>query len=246
MDTDIYTIIPPKKSGSPVFCFCDHATHAMPQKYNNLGLSIDDLRRHIGWDIGAAHLTRQFCKTFGASGLLAGFSRLLIDPNRGLDDGGLIPEISDGTLITGNQNLNATERNFRINTYYEPYHQILDQQIAAAMTRFHDPLIISIHSFTPKPTHGTLRDVDIGLLWKVDEDKAQSVKAEVERVHPYNVALNQPYSALTLNHTMDRHVVPRGLRHITLEIRQDLIDTDVKAKKLASHLSAALTHFMHA
>ncbi len=245
MDTDISTIIPPQKSGSPVFCFCDHATHAVPHKYNDLGLGTDDLRRHIGWDIGAAALTRQFCKTFGAAGLLAGFSRLLIDPNRSLDDVGLIPKLSDGTVIPGNQNLSKVERSFRINTYYEPYHQVLDQQIAAAMTRFHDPLIISIHSFTPKPAHGKRRDVDIGLLWKVDEDKAQSVKAEIERVHPYNVALNQPYSALTLNHTMDRHVIPRGLRHITLEIRQDLIDTDAGVAKMADHLSATLTHFIH-
>ncbi len=246
MDTDIYMIIPPKKSGSPVFCFCDHATHAMPQEYDDLGLNAGDLRRHIGWDIGAAALTRQLCKTFGSAGLLAGFSRLLIDPNRDLDNSGLIPEISDGTAILGNQNLNATERSFRINTYYEPYHQILDQQIAAVMSRFHDPLIISIHSFTPKPAHGKRRDVDIGLLWKVDEGKAQSVKAQIERVHPYNVALNEPYSALKLNHTMDRHVIPRGLRHITLEIRQDLIDTDTGVAKMADHLSAALTHFMHA
>ena len=82
----------PEKTGSPVFCFCDHATNAVPQKYNNLGLSQADLNRHIGWDIGAATLVRQFCKTFGAAGLLAGFSRLLIDPNRDVNDPALIPK----------------------------------------------------------------------------------------------------------------------------------------------------------
>lgn len=237
-------IILREKTGSPVFCFCDHATNAVPQKYNNLGLSRTDLNRHIGWDIGAAALVNQFCKTYGAAGLLAGFTRLLIDPNRDLDDPGLIPEISDGTVIPGNQNISKAERDFRIKTYYEPYHQILEYQIDAAVARFIDPLIISIHSFTPKPSKGTRRELDIGLLWKVDEGKAQAVKAEIERIHPYNIGLNEPYSALKLNHTMDRHVLPRGLRHITLEVRQDLIDTDAKATKLAGHLSQALHHFI--
>lgn len=234
----------PEKTGSPVFCFCDHATNAVPQKYNDLGLSKADLSRHIGWDIGAATLVRQFCKTFGAAGLLAGFSRLLIDPNRDVNDPALIPEISDGTIIPGNQNISDADRGFRIKTYYDAYHQVLEQQIDAAVDRFIDPLIISIHSFTPKPTHGERRELDIGLLWKVDEDKAVRVKAEIERVHPYNIELNQPYSALKLNHTLDRHVLDRGLRHITFEVRQDLIDTDAKAIKLASHLSAALTSFI--
>ncbi len=179
MDKDIPTIVLPEKSGSPVFCFCDHATNAVPQKYHNLGLTAQDLNRHIGWDIGAAKLTQEFCKTFGAAGLLAGFTRLLIDPNRDVNDPGLIPEISDGTLIPGNQNLTNSERHARIDNYYEPYHRVLEQQIDAAVNRFIDPLIISIHSFTPKPSQGKRRELDIGLLWKVDEDKAQAVKTEI-------------------------------------------------------------------
>lgn len=244
MLNDSAFVILPASSGSPVFCFCDHATNHVPSVYDNLGLSDADLNRHIGWDIGAEALTRQFCRVFGAAGLLAGYSRLLIDPNRDLESPVLISETSDGTLIPANQNLSDAARQARITHFYEPYHAALEAQLDAVEARTLDPLIISIHSFTPKPAQGEKRALDIGLLWKVDEDIALKVKAEIERVHPYSVALNEPYSALKLNHTMDKHIVSRGLRHITLEIRQDLIDTAAKSEIMAQHLTQALDHFI--
>lgn len=238
-----YKILP-AKSSSPVFVFCDHASNHIPAGLNNLGLSKADLRRHIAWDIGAETLTRQFCKAFGAAGLLAGFSRLVIDPNRTVGANGSIPEISDGTQIPGNKNLSIAEKSDRVDRFYNPYHNALEAQLDAAQSRFIDPLIISIHSFTPEMASGQKRELDIGLLWKADPDKAHRLKAEIKRIHPYHVELNEPYSALRLNHTIDHHVIARGLRHTTLEIRQDLIDTETKALTMAKHLTAALNHFI--
>ncbi len=244
MFDDAPYIVLPAKSNSPVFVFCDHATNHIPESLNNLGLNDVDLSRHIAWDIGAETLTRQFCKTYGAAGLLAGFSRLVIDPNRVVDTDGSIPEISDNTIIPGNQNLNANQKNKRIEQFYKPYHNALEAQLDAAQARFIDPLIISIHSFTPEMASGQKRELDIGLLWKADPDKAHRLKAEIERIHPYHIELNEPYSALHLNHTIDHHVIARGLRHTTLEIRQDLIDTEAKALAMAEHLTKALNHFI--
>ena len=242
-----YTILP-ARSNSPVFVFCDHASNTVPAGLGcgveNLGLGPDDLVRHIAWDIGAATLTKQFCQTYGAAGLLAGFSRLVIDPNRDLGHESLIPAISDGTPIPGNQNLSSAQKHARIKQFYQPYHRALESELDKAEARFIDPLIISVHSFTPQLSNGQTRDLDIGLLWKADKDKAVRLKTEIENVCPYRVALNQPYSALKLNHTIDQHVIPRGLRHITLEIRQDLIDTDSKALPMAGHLTKALNRFI--
>ncbi len=244
MSSDSPFIVLPAKSCSPVFVFCDHATNHIPAKYNNLGLGEKDLQRHIAWDIGAENLTRQFCHTYGAAGLLAGFSRLLIDPNRPTNSKTSIPEISDGLAVPGNQNIADTDRVQRIKHFYTPYHAALEAQLDAVEARALDPFIISIHSFTPEMANGDKRDMEIGLLWKVDEDKARRVKHEIERVHPYKVALNEPYSALHLNYTMDRHIIPRGLRHTTLEVRQDLIDTEAGALRVARHLTKALNHFI--
>lgn len=234
----------PARSHSPVFVFCDHATNHIPKRLDKLGLSDADLNRHIAWDIGAETLTRQFCETFGAAGLLAGFSRLVIDPNRIVGAAGSIPEISDNTLIPGNQNLSEDAIASRVDEFYTPYHDALEAELDAAQERFIDPLIISIHSFTPKMASGQKRELDIGLLWKADPDKAHRLKAEIERIHPYHVELNEPYSALHLNHTIDHHVIERGLRHTTLEVRQDLIDTEAKALSVAKHLTDALNHFI--
>lgn len=241
-DSPFITI--PAKSGSPVFVFCDHATNHIPERFNRLGLGEADLQRHIAWDIGAETLTRQFCKTFGAGGLLAGFSRLLIDPNRPVGHPQSIPVESDGTPIPGNQNLSAKQRQERVDVFWQPYHNALERELDAAEARFVDPLIISLHSFTPEMANGEKRDLEIGLLWKADPDKAKRIKAEIERIHPYKVGLNEPYSALHLNFTIDKHVIPRGLRHTTLEVRQDLIDTEAGALRVAQHLTDALGHFI--
>ncbi len=244
MSIDAPFITLPAKSRSPVFVFCDHATNHIPAQFNNLGLSDADLSKHIAWDIGAETLTRLFCKTFGAAGLLAGFSRLLIDPNRAVGQAGSIPLISDNTPVPGNQNLSDGDREIRVKHLYGPYHQALEDALDAAQNRYIDPLIISIHSFTPEMDTGQKRDLDIGLLWKADPDKAGRIKTAIEQVHPYKVELNQPYSALELNYTMDRHVIARGLRHTTLEVRQDLIDTKAKALVMAKHLTEALNGFI--
>jgi len=125
MSIDAPFITLPAKSRSPVFVFCDHATNHIPAQFNNLGLSDADLSKHIAWDIGAETLTRLFCKTFGAAGLLAGFSRLLIDPNRAVGQAGSIPLISDNTPVPGNQNLSDGDREIRVKHLYGPYHRIL-------------------------------------------------------------------------------------------------------------------------
>ena len=238
-----FTIIPANSSVA-AFVLCDHASNHIPAPFENLGLSENQLSRHIAWDIGAQSLTQQVCNAFDIAGILAGFSRLLIDPNRDLKSDGLIPMRSDALNIPGNQSLSQEDINARIDTFYSPYHQELEAQIDELQERSIDPLIISIHSFTPKMASGAQRDLDIGLLWKTDEDLALRVKAAIENVHGYRVKLNAPYSALDLNHTLDRHVIARGLRHITFEVKQDLIDTKRKAHIMASHLTQALKHFI--
>ena len=42
----------PAVSETPLFFFGDHASRHIPARYDNLGLSGDDLTRHIAWDIG--------------------------------------------------------------------------------------------------------------------------------------------------------------------------------------------------
>ncbi|HIM46690.1 MAG TPA: N-formylglutamate amidohydrolase, partial [Alphaproteobacteria bacterium] len=76
---------------------CDHASCAVPEALDGLGL--DDATRtdHIGWDIGAAEVTRKLSVLLDAPAVLAGYSRLLIDCNRPAAAPDLVPPVADGS-----------------------------------------------------------------------------------------------------------------------------------------------------
>ncbi|MHA0111582.1 N-formylglutamate amidohydrolase, partial [Klebsiella pneumoniae] len=42
---------------APFFLTCDHAGARVPRRLQSLGVSNEDLARHIAWDIGAAAVT---------------------------------------------------------------------------------------------------------------------------------------------------------------------------------------------
>ena len=70
---------------APVLVTCDHASRAVPRALQNLGLDDAALALHIGWDIGAAEVSRGLARTLDAPAILAGYSRLVIDCNRYLE-----------------------------------------------------------------------------------------------------------------------------------------------------------------
>jgi predicted N-formylglutamate amidohydrolase len=223
---------------APLFFFGDHASRHIPARYADLGLSGDDLTRHIAWDIGTEDVIRGLCARFGAPGLVAGFSRLLIDPNRSEDMADLIPPFSDGTDIPGNAGLDAATKSERIETLYQPYHAQLSAQLDA-MTAL--PLTLSVHSFTPKPDLGARRTLDLGLLVKADVPNAEKFGGALRQVAPqFSLGMNEPYSAYDLNHTIDSHVAPRDLPHLAIEIRQDHIHTQDGVARMVSILGDAL------
>ena len=49
----------PGTDESGLLLLCDHASNALPARYGTLGLPAAQLARHIGYDIGAAAVTRQ-------------------------------------------------------------------------------------------------------------------------------------------------------------------------------------------
>ena len=82
---------------------CDHASNYVPPELNNLGLPPEHLTRHIAYDPGAVDVARFIADSLNCPLVEAGFSRLLIDPNRGLDDPTLIMKFSDDTIIPANR-----------------------------------------------------------------------------------------------------------------------------------------------
>ena len=81
---------------------CDHASNNIDEKYKNLGLEKKYIDSHRAFDIGVKHVAWELSKLLDCNLVMANFSRLIIDPNRGLDDLTLIPKLSEGRVVKGN------------------------------------------------------------------------------------------------------------------------------------------------
>jgi len=202
---------------------CDHASNAIPLSMNNLGLPPELLSQHIAWDIGAAQVTRRLAERLDAPAVLSGYSRLLIDHNRAPGDPDSIPAISDGMEVPGNCGLSDTEAEWRLETFFWPYHHALTNTLAYQWRHGRAPALVSIHSYTPQLNGGTLRPWHIGILWNRDPRLALRL-LEALRADP-NLCIgdNEPYSGRELGYTIDTHAGAAGLPHASLEIRQDLL-----------------------
>lgn len=227
------------RSDTPLLIFGDHASAHIPPRYKDLGLSGDDLTRHIAHDIGTETIISALCERFGAAGHICGFSRLLIDANRDPNALGLIPQTSDGTDIPGNSGLPEMERAVRMAEFYTPYHGGLARAVEGLKRAQANPLIISVHSFTPQPLSGldseNGRAMDLALLVKEDTATADKFMAGAAKHLPaLDSRINEPYSAHDLNYTIDVHA--GRSRHLAIEIRQDHIGDEHKASAYAAIL----------
>lgn len=217
---------------------CDHASAAFPPEYGALGLTAADCARHIAYDIGAAEVTRHLCRLLDAPAVLARWSRLLIDVNRDPGSTTLIPAVSDGTVIPGNQDLDDAGRERRIQRYYIPFHDAVNRMVSAARHEGRVPIVIAIHSFTPV-MDGVSRPWEVGLLWNRDPRLAERM-IEAYGARGLHVGDNEPYSGRHLFYTMDRHGARHGLPQATLEIRQDEIADAAGAARWAEITAAVL------
>src|SRR5712691_5683536 len=128
---------------------CDHAANAVPAELGTLGLSPADFQAHIAYDIGAAPLTRALADRFGAPAILARWSRLLVDLNRGADDPTVVMKLSDGRIIPDNRMLDKSAVLERLARYHGPYHERIAGEIAVASESSVGAVLVSMHSFTP-------------------------------------------------------------------------------------------------
>lgn len=220
---------------------CDHASNRIPAELHDLGLSAFERGRHIAWDIGARDVARRLARHLRSPWIEHGISRLVIDGNRSADDPTLIPEISDGTVVPGNQALDARERQRRWLAYHQPYHRRIDRHLNQLAAISIKPMLVSIHSFTPRMAGSTeLRPWPIGVLWRNDPSLAHALIRELGRDGTL-VGDNQPYDGhLSLGHSVDHHGARRGLPHTTIELRQDLFGTPAARALWALKLQRAL------
>ncbi len=218
----------------------DHAGRDLPDEYGSLGLAASEFDRHIAYDIGVEGVTRQLARLTGAPAVMARFSRLLIDPNRGDDDPTMIRQLYDGTIVPGNYPMAPQEREKRLAEFYQPYHDAVGSMIASV----HEatgatPFVFSVHSFTPR-MQGRARPWHVGILWDSDprapRPLIEALKAEPDLV----VGDNEPYDGALRGDTMYKHCIVNGFAHALIEIRQDLIGDEAGQNAWAERLAPML------
>ncbi len=212
--------LPYRTIGQPapggIVLVADHASNAVPPVID-LGVAPGVMDQHVAVDIGVEGVAERLAADHGIPAHLATLSRLVIDLHREEDHPGLIPETSDGHLIPGNAGVDRAER---IDAFYRPYHDALEEWLAAAAPR----LIISLHSFTPRldTRPEEARPWQVSLLYNQQANPAFHAM-KLFREHGLIVGDNEPYSGRDLNATMNRHAEAHGRDYLAIEVRNDQI-----------------------
>ena len=211
------------EAGSDFLLTADHAGRAIPRRLGTLGLSDTELGRHIAWDIGIAGVTERLSALLDATAVLQTYSRLVIDCNRAPGHATSIPTISEVTEIPGNRGLTPEEREVRRRDILAPYHDRIAALLDARGQAGRRTVLIAMHSFTPV-FKGEPRAVEIGVLYNRDDRLARIILDLLRADRDLVVGDNAPYAITdTSDYTVPTHGEHRGLPHVEIEIRQDLI-----------------------
>ncbi len=231
---------------SPFFLICDHASQLIPRRLQNLGVAPADLQRHIAWDIGAAGVARELARLLDAFVILQNYSRLVIDCNRPIGSPTSIVSSSDATVIPGNENLAPADAAAREREVFRPYHERIRTELDAREARGQRTVLVSIHSFTPV-FDAIVRPWHAGVLYHTDRRLARSVLNLLREDPALVIGDNEPYSVSdTTDYAIPEYGERRGLLHVEMEIRQDLIRDEAGQTQWAQRLAQVLTRSIEA
>jgi predicted N-formylglutamate amidohydrolase len=225
---------------SPFLIVADHAGTSIPRALGRLGVSESDCGRHIAWDIGIAGVCRHLAEALDATLVQQNYSRLVIDCNRTPGSETSIPEISELTSVPGNVRLSQDQKAARIREIFRPYHARIETELDRRRKAGRPAALIAMHSFTPvfwnlaRPWHA-------GVLYNRDSRMAHRLIALLKGADGLVVGDNEPYTVTDASdYTIPVHGERRGLHHVAIEIRQDLIGDDKGQREWATLLARLL------
>jgi predicted N-formylglutamate amidohydrolase len=226
----------PAHSDVPMLIVCDHAGHHVPCALDDLGLPARELRRHIGWDIGALDIANRLAERTGAGVVASVYSRLVIDANRYPADPMSIAATSDGTEVPGNRGVDPIARERRVLEIFRPYHDAVEHALDRLVAQVTTPLLLSVHTMTDRIA-GRSRPMHVTVCWTHDDTVARVALAALRRLDGVVVADNDPYAVdIGVDYTVPEHGLRRGLPVLMLELRQDLVATPATAAAWADRL----------
>jgi predicted N-formylglutamate amidohydrolase len=229
-------------ASSPFVLSCEHAGRAVPESLADLGVSPEEMERHIAYDIGAEGVSRLLSAILDAPLMLQRYSRLVVDCNRPFEAPDCMPVVSDGTAVPANAGLSEQARRQRFVEIHQPFHRALAGLLDRRAEAGRPAVLVSIHSFTPRLIGGPERPWELGVLSNRDATFAEAFLAAFQTRNPMIVsAHNEPYIVDDVSdYTIPVHGEQRRLPHLLLEIRNDLIADEAGQARWARLVADAL------
>jgi len=228
-------VINPRGQG-PAVLVCEHASAAIPDMFRELGLAAEDRLSHAAWDIGVRELAEGISAALDCPLVISCVSRLVYDCNRPPEATDAMPEQSERIAVPGNRGLSAAERTFRTRAIYEPFRTLLSETLDARP----DAALVTLHSFTPV-WNGVQRSAELGLVHEADDRLARAALDAAPLYLPWRTGLNVPYGpADGVTHTLKQHALPRGIRNVMIELRNDFLRSEDQIAGAAAALAALL------
>jgi predicted N-formylglutamate amidohydrolase len=229
-----------REGGSKFVIVVDHASARIPRRLGTLGLPPSELLRHIAWDIGSLAVARRVAAALDAPLIAQNYSRLVIDCNRDPKVSSSIPELSEAIAIPGNIGLGAEEIAARRAEIFEPYHEAVQALLDARLAAGRPTILIAQHTMTDV-YKGVRREMHAAVLYNRDRRFAALVLEGLRRERELEIADNAPYFVSDeTDYTIPRHGEKRGLPHVEIEIRQDLVKSEPGQAQWALRIARVL------
>jgi len=226
---------------SPFLLVADHAGRRIPRKLGDLGVSESELRRHIAWDVGIEPVVRFMADELDAHAIMQPYSRLVIDCNRPFAAESSIAKISENTPVPGNVKLTDEDIAARQREIFAPYHDAITRELDRRAREDRPAFLVAMHSFTPV-YKGVQRPWHAGVLYNRDSRFAAFVLRLLREEDDLVVGDQEPYKVSDdHDHTIPVHGEQRGLPHVAIEIRHDLIENETDQRAWAKRMCRVLT-----
>jgi len=222
---------------SPFVLICDHAGRRIPRKLGTLGLSETELQRHIAWDIGARGVASHMSGILDAILIAQTYSRLVIDCNRPTGAPTSITPRSESTDIPGNHAISPADAAARAQEIFVPYHARITAELDRRRAAAEPTVLVSMHSFTPV-FHEAARPWHVGMLYNRDVRLAHVLLELIRAEGEWTVGDNEPYSVGDgTDYAIPFHGEQRGLPHVEIEVRQDLVTDEAGQREWAERIA---------